>query len=300
MKKCFIIFIVCLLAMNFVIIGGCLTAHDDVSNAKSIMENAKTKSEKIDIKNDSYSILKGEINEIKIDYQSALSILTNAKTIDTNEKREIEYLTKKLIFNIQILDYLLSYEDMMMHLQNSARYLDSNDYSSDRNEIDLARQDLANAISFSKQAKTTINSIDTNSVPLEEKGQFYKSVNFPYLTEPNNDLSIILDIIDIRINANELLNQANSYLIHNDFNTAKPYLIASKTRFEDLKESSNRLKNSQNYETYEMAFNISETANKQIMDIDQVLSIIPPSYSKINPLPFRITLPQPNNLLSLL
>ena len=68
---------------------GCLTAHDNVSNAKSIMENAKTKSEKIDIKNDSYSILKGEINEIKIDYQSALSILTNAKTIDNNEKREI-------------------------------------------------------------------------------------------------------------------------------------------------------------------------------------------------------------------
>jgi hypothetical protein len=135
---------------------------------------------------------------------------------------------------------------------------------------------------------------------LEDKGQFYKSVNFPYVTEPNNDFSIILDIIDIRINANELLNQANSYLIHNDFNTAKPYLIASKTRFEDLKESSNRLKNSQNYETYEMAFNISETASKQITDIDQVLSIIPPSYSKINPLPFRITLPQPNNLLSLL
>jgi hypothetical protein len=300
MKKYFVILIICILATNFVVMSGCLTARDDISNAKSIMTYAKYKSEKINLHNDSYPILKGEITEIKIDYQTALSILTNAKTTVSEDKIAIEFLTKKINYNIHILDYLLSYEDMTDHIQNSSRYLDSNGYSSAHHEISLARQDLTNAISFSKKAKITIDSVDTSSVPSLDKGQFYRSVNFPYLTEPDNDLSTILDMTDNRIDAFELLNQANGYLNTNDFNNAKPYLTAAKTRFENLKENSDRLKNSQNYETHGMAFNISEIANKQITDIDQVLTIIPSSYSPISPLPFRITLPQLNNPLPLL
>ncbi|MCK9591924.1 MAG: hypothetical protein M0Q91_07945 [Methanoregula sp.] len=300
MKKYFAILIVCILALNFVLISGCLTAKSDISRSKSIMNDANKKIEKIDFKNDSYSILKDKTHEIKIDYQSALSILLNAKTIDDNEMVEIEYLTKKLNYNIQILDYLLSYEDLTVHIQNSSRNLDSNEYSLAHSDISLARQDLTDAISFSKQAKTTINSIDSNSIALEDKGKFYRCVNFPYLTEPDNDFSIILDILDSRIDAIDFLDQANIYLKSNDFDKAKPYLIAAKARFENVKEKSNRLINSQNYETYEMAGNISDSATKQITDIDQVLSIIPPSYAPINPLSFRILLPQLGDPLALL
>jgi hypothetical protein len=300
MKKKILFLLICILAVNFVLTSGCLTAREDISNAKTIMNNAKAKSEKINLQNDSYSMLHGEIHEIKIDYQSARSILANAKTTVNEDKVAIEFLTKKLNYNIQILDYLLSYADMKAHIQNSSRYIDSNNYSAAHNEISLARQDLTNAITFSKQAKITINSLDSSLVPLIDKGQYNRAVNFQYFTEPDNDVAKILDIIDNRIDAVELLDQANGYLSTNDFNSAKPYLVAAKTRFEILKENCDRLKNSQNYETHEMAFNLSEKVNSQILDIDQVLKIIPSSYSPISPHQFRITLPQLDNPLPLL
>jgi hypothetical protein len=301
MEKYQIFLLISICTISFVSFSGCLTAHDNVAYANAITNQARVKSENINFENDSYATLNVKLNEVKIDYQSALSILNGSTTVLREEKTGIDQSVKKLQYNILILDYLINYEDMTEHGKKSLRYLDSGEYLAAREELSLARLYLNETIHVSISAKTAIDSLDPQSIPLEEKGRYYRSINYQYLTEKNNDYSTILDIIDDKINATDALYQANKYLQNNNFIDAKSYLLTSKMRFVNLKTNSDLLKNSQNYGISTMAITISNTTNEQILNIDRVLLIISPSLpSPVPVIPFAISLPNPSNLLPLL
>src|SRR5665647_1701226 len=301
MEKYQIFLVISICTICFVSCSGCLTAHDNVAYANTIINQARAKSENINFENDSYATLNIKLNEVKIDYQSALSILNGSTTVLSEEKTGIDQSVKKLQYNILILDYLINYEDMTEHGKKSLRYLDSGEYPAAREELSLARLYLNETIHVSISAKTAIDSLDPQSIPLEEKGRYYRSINYQYLTEKNNDYSTILDIIDDKINATDALEQANNYLKNNDFNGAKSYLLTSKMLFVNLKTNSDMLKNSQNYGISTMAITISNTTNEQIINIDRVLLIISPSLpSPVPVIPFAISIPNPSNLLPLL
>ena len=301
MEKYQIFLLISICTISFASCSGCLTAHENVAYANAIINQARVKSENINFENDSYATLNIKLNEVKIDYQSAFFILNGSTTVLREEQTGIDQSVKKIQYNILILDYLINYEDMTEHGKKSLRYLDSGEYPAAREELSLARQYLNKTIHVSKSAKTAIDSVDPQSIPLEEKGRYYRSINYQYLTEKNNDYSTILDIIDDKINATDALDQANEYLKNNNFNDAKPYLLTSKMGFVNLKTNSDMLKNSQNYGISTMAITISNTTQEQIVNIDRVLLITSPSLpSPVPVIPFAISIPNPSNLLPLL
>jgi len=274
MNKIFVILIICLISIGFVLASGCASAENDIANSKSLMDKGHSTIQKINYDTDSSELVKSKLNEGITDYQQALSILTNAKTDNDDEKVLIAYYIAKCNYAINLNTATIHSENIWSHLTKSSAYSNTNDYKSAHNELSLAKNEVTAWVSSLKLAKKAVDSINPTSVPTEDKSSYNIWITIGELIDSQNDYLSHISALDHEINANSYLAQAQVYLNANDAVNEKAQLILAKNEFQSAKNNYDSLKNSKTTEISVAAIQLSSSTGQKISYIDQLISSI--------------------------
>lgn len=227
--------------------GNKVSAAEEINTSVLLLDSADLRVESAisDAGEGTSTSAKISLKAARVDYEEALKILNNASSDYEEETQDIK---RYIIFAEAGLDIVSYSENLILateHLDKSAAHLGSKDLDLSRKELDKSNEALNNSTVYLSSAKERAFSIDSGSVPVEQK-------SYVIVLKDNLETSekTILDIKQMingmypYLEGSEHLFNAVEYLETEEWGKAADELANSSVEFSESKESLDKLKES--------------------------------------------------------
>lgn len=231
--------------------SGCLdskvSAVEEINTSILLINNGEERIDRVtdDIERSSYSSAKVYLEASKVDYEEAFTILENATTDYEEEGQIIEYLKTRSSAGVDRVVFLENMIVFMEHFEKAVAYIYSEDFDSIRKELNEAEEGLNNSLVPLKSAREKMESIDMETVSVEDKsGVILIKKDLEYsekmYLEAKDSISgyrFFVNGMEHMSNASELLENENWDKASLEFEHSSSEFAESKKIFEELTDS---------------------------------------------------------------